>query len=458
LEVKSPLYDERIERAVIGNLMVDQTVQDTIIPRLRPDYFFDSTCYVLASAIIEMYKDKKKIDMLTVRRHVKVDDMDLLKIQTDGATAINIHENVAIIQQLYVQRYAGRVAAKLNSLSEENGLDVEEISKVIDEAYKEIDMVFSGARRVYSFEESLNESVEAAKKRFELFQKGELPGIHTGFIGLDGYLFGWQKSDLVIIAARPSMGKTSICLHHARSAARKGKHVRIYSLEMSRIRLVDRMILSECGFKANRFASGDMMDENLKEIQQAADKLKNMNIWIDDKSARSIESIHSDARRWNREGQCDIVIIDYLQLSEASDEHARITLNERASRISRRAKAMAKDLDIPVLLLSQLNRETERRSGLKIPQLSDLRDSGSIEQDADVVLFVYRPSVYGDDECERAKTAYNIDDCENLGFYIISKNRNGSCGYMMFQHNESLTKMWDSETTQTKELEEKEPF
>jgi replicative DNA helicase len=231
----------------------------------------------------------------------------------------------------------------------------------------------------------------------------------------------------------------------------KGKSVRIYSLEMSTIKLVDRILLSECGFKHYKYSSGDLAKEHLEEIKRAGDGLRNLRIWIDDKAARSIESIHSDARYWKRNDECDMVIIDYLQLSEVSDEHARLNLNERTSRISRKAKAMAKDLGIPVLLISQLNRDIERRSGLKMPMLSDLRDSGAIEQDADVVLFIYRPRIYGDGECELVKNNYKLNDCDDMGFYIVAKNRNGPTGYVLFRHNESLTNLKDYEKSVNQE-------
>jgi replicative DNA helicase len=434
--------------------MIDQTIQDLIIPQLQEKYFYSDITAEAARVIIAMYKEGKKIDLLTVKHKCRIDPAELMQIQGEGASAINIQENVAILKDLYTLRYGRESGIKLLKASE--GKSADKISAIIDEARAEIDKTYSGASESISLTDFIDSSISKVCERKKDFAAGRLPGIRTGFYELDNLLHGWQDSDLIIIAARPSMGKTSLGLYHAKSAARQGKQIRIYSLEMDSVKLTDRLLLSECGFDHHKYLSGNLNDENLAEIRRAGDRLRELNIWIDDKPARSIQSIYSDAKYWKKEGACDIVIIDYLQLAELTDDHARLTLNERTSRLSRRAKAMAKDLHVPVLLLSQLNRDVERRSGLKIPTLADLRDSGAIEQDADIVIFIYRPCVYDQNEMTGAATEYMLDKPESSGLYMISKNRNGPTGYIRFRFNESMTRLTDYSIKQS--AGEKIPF
>jgi len=448
-EIKnSPPFDSEIERAVVGNLMVDQTVQDLIIPQLNEKYFYSDVTMEIAHTIMTLYKEGKKIDLLTVKHNCKVDPVELCQIQGEGAPAINIQENVAILKDLYTQRYASVISGKLLRASEAR--DTDKISDIIDEAQTEINNTYSGAGESVSFSDLIDSSISKVLERKKDFMAGRIPGIKTGFAELDNLLHGWQDSDLIVIAARPGMGKTSLGLHHAKAAARQDKQVRIYSLEMDSTKLTDRILLSECGFSHYKYMNGNLNEDELAQIRRAGDRLRNLGIWIDDKPARSIQSIHSNAKYWHKEGLCDMVIIDYLQLAELTDDHARLTLNERTSRISRRAKAIAKDLKVPVLLMSQLNRDVEKRSGIKTPTLADLRDSGAIEQDADIVMFIYRPVLYNDDERALAASEYQLDNPDTTGLYLINKNRNGPTGHIRFRFNESLTNLSDySFETQT---------
>jgi len=263
-------------------------------------------------------------------------------------------------------------------------------------------------------------------------RKGEIVGITTGLLDLNKKLT-WRTEDLIIVAARPGMGKTAMCLKYAKEAAKKGNHVRIYSLEMSDISLTERILLSESDIPADKFRNGYMSNDDLNSLEVSAKKLQDLNIWIDDKPARTVTSISSTAKKYHRTGQCDIIIIDYLQLTEPETEGST---NDKIGKITRTLKKIAKELKIPVILLSQLNRSVEQRTD-KIPQLSDLRDSGNIEQDADKVLFLYRPEYYGKMQDEDGEST------EGVGVCIIAKNRQGACGAVKFRYNESLTKIFD---------------
>lgn len=433
-------HDEKIERSVLGALLTNEGLFDDIYDIISKDSFYFDKHKLIFEASKQLYNNSRTVDILMVtdklRQSNKLEDAgDILYItslqESMGSSSI-IENHCARLKELQLQRYLIDFSNKNVSLIKEKE-DVSANLELIEKAQDEINNIISFGSHVKSFRLNIDEAIEQAHQRVQITRSGEIVGITTGLIDLNNYLT-WEKEDLIIIAARPGMGKTAMCLKHAKEAAKKENHVRIYSLEMGEIALTNRLLLSECDLDATKFRRGYLSDIDLSKLEIAARKLESLNIWIDDKPARTVSSISADAKKWNKKEQCDLIIIDYLQLTESETEYG--STNDKISKITRGLKKLAKEIKVPIILLSQLNRQVESR-GSKIPQLSDLRDSGAIEQDADKVLFIYRPEKYGITEDE------DMNDLRGVGFYIIGKNREGATELVKFKYNESLTKIFD---------------
>ncbi len=433
-------HDEKIERSVLGALLTNEGLFDDIYDIISKDSFYFLKHQLIFEASKQLYENNQTVDILMVtdklRQLNKLEDagdvLYITSLQENMASSSIIENHCARLKELQLQRYLIDFSSKNVNLIKEKQ-DVSLNLELIEKAQDEINNIISFGSNVKSFKANIDKAIDSAYKRVEITRSGEIVGITTGLVDLDHYLT-WENEDLIIIAARPGMGKTAMCLKHAKEAAKKQKHVRIYSLEMGEIALTNRILLSECDLDATKFRRGYLSDVDLGKLEIAARKLENLNIWIDDKPARTVNSISADAKKWNKKEQCDLIIIDYLQLTESETEYG--STNDKISKITRGLKKLAKEIKIPIILLSQLNRQVESR-GSKIPQLSDLRDSGAIEQDADKVLFIYRPEKYGIIEDESG------NDLRGVGFYIISKNREGAAETIKFKYNESLTKIFD---------------
>jgi replicative DNA helicase len=285
-----------------------------------------------------------------------------------------------------------------------------------------------------------NSAVDEAFERIKRAEQGMPVGISTGFNNLDALTFGWKPAELTILAARPSMGKTAVMLHFAKAAANAGRTALIFSLEMSKISIADRLLLSESNdneMNINHYKSGRMADYEKNMLEVLLERIWNKPIYINDTPGLTIGQIRACAKEMRRNGKCDIVFIDYLQLCKGKGVGNNRTRDIEVSEISREAKEMAKEMNIPVILLSQLSRDVERREK-KRPALSDLRDSGAIEQDADIVIFVYRPEYY-----KQSITDNYGAEIKNYGELIVSKNRNGRCGDVAYTHAVGMTKFFD---------------
>ena len=270
---------------------------------------------------------------------------------------------------------------------------------------------------------------------------GGVTGVPTGLHALDRLTAGWQPGDLNIISARPSVGKTAFALHLALAAARAGKHVLVNSLEMQGERLGDRWLCTQApDISAGHLKTGQLDADEQHQALEAARELARLPIYVDDNPKMSMDHIRSSALLQKSKGRCDMLIIDYLQLCDMKSEQKNRNREQEVAEASRKAKMLAKELNIPVILLCQLNRECEMR-GDKRPALSDLRESGAIEQDADVVMLLYRPALYGLPVERKSKLS-----SEGLGVVIVAKNRNGDIGDVYFSHNSSLTKIWNYES------------
>ena len=270
-------------------------------------------------------------------------------------------------------------------------------------------------------------------------QSGQSLGITTGIHSLDNVTGGWKPSQLIVLAARPAMGKTAVMLHFALSASRQGKAVCIFSLEMSDVSLTDRLLLAVSGVDAERYRTGLLTPDDWRRISEAEATMQGLPLYIDDKPTVTMHYIRAQSMLLQKRGRCDIIFIDYLQLADTSTGKNRNREQEIAN-ASRSAKMIAKELSVPVVLLSQLSRKVEDRAD-KTPQLSDLRESGAIEQDADIVAFIHRPAYYGDKTIITPKG--NEINASGVGVLTLAKQRDGATAGVLFSHNYSMTKIED---------------
>jgi replicative DNA helicase len=422
---KLPPQSLDAEESVLGALMMDKNAVIRVADILRPEDFYKRAHQLIYSAIVALYEKSEPIDALSLSNKLK----ESSELETIGGTtyltslvnsvptASNALHYAKIVRHKKILRDLISASQDIANLGWQENQDIE---LVLDEAEKKI---FSISERSLKQDfMPIKLALEDAFERIDRLHKGDgaLRGVSTGFADLDHYLAGLQKSDLVILAARPSLGKTSLALDIARSVAVKEKiPVGIFSLEMSKEQLVDRLLASEAGVDLWRLRTGrlsmDGEDSDFSKIQEAMGILAEAPIFIDDAASSNILQMRTMARRLQAEHGLGLVIVDYLQLMEGRDGGSENRVQE-ISEISRSLKNLARELDVPVLALSQLSRAVESRSP-QIPKLSDLRESGSIEQDADVVLFIYR------EDREKPNT-----EKKNIAEIHIAKHRNGPVG------------------------------
>jgi len=326
----------------------------------------------------------------------------------------------------------------LHALAPDIMIDYES-APIIEKAEKTIRDIQS--RTVDLIDYSVGETLSRTMQMYSEREAGRVPGIDTPLNQLTYFTGGWQPGDLIILAARPSIGKTAFALACAVEALKTGKSILIFSLEMSRERLMDRLLIGYSDCDPMRYKTGKLNPLEKQNIRSVSEKLQQCNLFIVDKGAMGLSDIEAYATARHREGKCDIIIIDYLQLMKTRHEKNK-TRDGELSEVSRGLKLMAKELNVPVIALSQLNREVEKRSDKK-PMLADLRESGAIEQDADLVLLLYRAAFYG---IETIEVGNNTESSIGIGELIIAKHRNGETGTEYFRHNGSLTRIYSYNT------------
>jgi replicative DNA helicase len=348
------------------------------------------------------------------------------------ASAANIEYHARIIAQKHIQRELIRVSTNVIRDAYEDTTDV---FNLLDDAEKGLFAITqNNLSRSYESMGSLSSKV--LKQIEELTQKGDgLTGVPTGFTDLDRLTSGWQPSDLIIVAARPGMGKTSMVLAVALNAARDfGKGVALFSLEMASTQLVQRLISMEAEIAGSKMRNGKLEDYEWQQLQTTVERLSNVPIFIDDTPAINIFELRAKCRRMKQQHDIQMVIIDYLQLMTGSTEGKGGNREQEIAGISRALKSLAKELNIPVIALSQLSRAVEVRGGSKRPQLSDLRESGSIEQDADIVAFIYRPEYYQILEDESGQSLKGIAE------FIVAKHRHGALDTVRMRFQDTFAK------------------
>ena len=421
------------EEAVLGAILVNPTSLGRIVELLKPDSFYKPAHKVIYAAVLELFNKNEPIDIVTVSEHLRnKEELDtaggrsyINDLALNVVTTANIEFYAKIIQEKEIKRALISAGSEIVAMSYEN----EDTSNVLDNAQK---LIFNIAAQkdttdLVGIQDLVVASYEQIEQRFN--NKDDLVGVTTGFYDLDAITSGLQKSDLIILAARPSMGKTAFALNLAQNVAMKGKKgVAIFSLEMPKQQLVKRMLCAEAEVEANRVTSGNLQPRDWEKLVEAMTRLSEARIYIDDTSSITSIDIKAKCRRlMMEEKELGLIVIDYLQLMEGGGNPN--DRNQQISAISRSLKGLARELDVPIIALSQLSRGVESRPD-KRPMMSDLRDSGAIEQDADIVMFIYRDEYY------------NKDDVNNKGKaeVILAKHRNGAVGTIELLFQSNITK------------------
>ncbi|MCP9611048.1 replicative DNA helicase [Coprobacter tertius] len=419
---------QELEEAVLGALMLEKDAYAIVSDILKPDCFYEHKHQLIYSAIVDLAMQQKPIDMLTVaeqlRRRGELDEVggEFIIAELTGrvASAANIEFHARIIAQKYLARELIRFSSEISTKAFDETNDVDDLMQEAEGKLFEISQ-----RNVKKDVTQINPVIKEALDILQIAsnRKDGLSGLQTGFNDLDKITSGWQNSDLVIIAARPAMGKTAFVLSMAKNMAiNYNTPVAMFSLEMSNVQLVNRLIVNTCEIPGEKIKSGQLAPYEWEQLMSKIKDLYDAPIYIDDTPSLSVFELRTKARRLVREHGVKILIIDYLQLMNASGMSFG-SREQEISTISRSLKGLAKELNIPIIALSQLNRSVENRQDKdKRPQLSDLRESGAIEQDADMVCFIHRPEYYKIVEDEAGHSLVGLAEI------IIAKHRNGATG------------------------------
>jgi len=438
--LRTPPQNIDAEKALLGSIMLRPEIIGDISDTVSSNHFYIDKHRVIYETMMDLYSKKEPIDLLSVSTKLKerkqLEEIGgssfLTELVNQVPSASNAKHYANIVQKKHIMRSLIAAADEITQLGYE---DDAELEVALDKAEKTIFEITSSPTS-HKFVE-LKNILDEAWERIDLLHntKGVLRGVPSGFKKLDNLLSGFQKSDLVILAARPSMGKTALALDIARQAAvHHNVPVGIFSLEMSAQQLVDRMLASESKVDSWKLRTGNLKaDEEFASIQESLAKLSKAPIYIDDMPGNNILRMRSVARRLKSEKGLGLIIVDYLQLMLPVNSRSSDSMVQQVTEISRSLKNLARELDVPVLALSQLNRAVEARGGK--PRLSDLRDSGSIEQDADVVMFIHREDKYKEDS-----------DKPNIAEVMIQKHRNGPVGNCELYFDEKRTTFLDIES------------
>ena len=433
---KIPPQNLELEEAVLGGMLVDKRGVDEVIDILSDEAFYVPAHQKIYAAIDKLFKESKPIDMLTVREQLlkdgtlkEVGGADyLVHLTVKVSSSAHIEYYARILMQKYIQR---RLIKMSNEVIEEAYNDETDAMNLLDSAEEKLFSISQG--NITRTSESAFDLVKQAIKKIEELhnRKEEFSGIPSGFTKVDELTAGWQPTDLIIVAARPAMGKTAFTLSMARNIAVDSKiPVAFFSLEMSSIQLITRLISSETGISSDKLRTGKLTEEDFERLTYKTQTLLEAPLYIDDTPSLSIFDLRAKARKMVSQHKVKIIFIDYLQLMTANASGKGVGNREQEiSTISRNLKALAKELDLPIIALSQLSRNVESRLGHKRPQLSDLRESGAIEQDADIVTFLYRPEYYKLDTWDDGSESSTANQAE----FIVAKHRNGGLDNIRLQ-------------------------
>lgn len=440
---KLPPQSIELEEAVLGALMIEKDALNSVIDILKADSFYKESHQRIYNAIITLFTNSEPIDLLTVTTQLRqLGELEIVggaqyitALTTKINSAANIEYHARVVAQSAMKREMITVASKILQDAFEDTTDVFTLLDAVEQSLFKISE--SNIRKNYADMSTLmTEALRELERRRE--QKDGLTGVPSGFTQLDRLTSGWQPTELIILAARPAMGKTAFVVSSLRNAAVDFNiPVAIFSLEMSAVQLVNRMISAEAEIDSEKLKKGTLAPHEWTQLHQRIDRLMRAPIFIDDTPALSILELRAKCRRLKQQHDIQMVVIDYLQLMQGDGGKGGGNREQEIASISRALKNLAKELNVPVIALSQLSRAVETRGGDKRPQLSDLRESGSIEQDADMVAFLYRPEYYGFTQDEAGNSV------QGIGEVIMAKNRSGSLDTIQLRFIGKYTKFMD---------------
>lgn len=418
---KAPPHDYELEEVVLGALMLEEDAEYEVMDTIRPETFYKHENQEIYKAILDLKKANSKIDIYTVTEQLSKNGV-LEKIGGAYYVAsltekVGSSSHLAFHARILEQKAIKRVLINWNNMLQIKLFDdTADLQDIIDESYNMIDyalnhIVKGTASTVKSIlPDVIKEITEASKSG------NGISGVPTGFPSIDKVTQGWQNTDMIVVAARPSMGKTAFALSMMINIAQQGIPCCLFSCEMSKNQIVKRILSMTSGLNSSLLRGGNLNSDEWQHLDSFVPFCESLPIYIDDESSMSVQSFKTKSKKYVSEYGCKIIVVDYLQLMREKGSQNR---EQEVANISHSMKDVAKELNVPVIALAQLNRSVESRQGDKRPQLSDLRDSGSIEQDADIVCFIHRPEKYGIDLTEDGIST------EGLGQIIIAKNRNG---------------------------------
>lgn len=434
-----------IEESILGALMLEKDALTAVIDILKPENFYKEAHQEIYRAIIQLFNEAAPVDLRTVVNQLRKNDKlafvggayYITFLTTRVSSAANIEFHARAVVEYAIKRELIAIATEIQKRAYE---DTQDIFSLLDQSEQALfEITDSNIRKNYDNMRSLlGEAFKILEKKRQ--HKDGLTGIPSGFISLDRVTSGWQNAELIIVAARPGMGKTAFLLSALRNAAVDHKHpVAIFSLEMASLQLVNRLISAEATLASEKIKKGTLADHEWEQLVYKTSQLSQAPIYIDDTPAMSIFELRAKCRRLKAKHDVQLIAIDYLQLMSGDSIKGAGNREQEIASISRSLKSIAKELNVPVLVGSQLSRAVETRGGDKRPQLSDLRESGSIEQDADMVLFLYRPEYYGMTEDEAGNPTQGISEV------IVAKHRNGSLDSVALKFIGKYTKFTDHE-------------
>jgi len=444
---KLPPQAVDFEEAVLGAIMLEKDAIHDVIEILKPECFYKESHARIYRAMVALSAREEPIDLLTVTQELRRDNLleeiggpfFLTQLTTRVLSSVHAEYHARIIYQKYIQRELIRVATNIQERAFDESVDVDDLLNSSEQALFEITQgsIKKEVQPINRLLAKALEDIHAAGQNHDA-----LSGVPSGYTKIDRLTAGWQPTDLIIIAARPSMGKTAFVLSMARNmAVEHGCSVALFSLEMSASQLVKRMIVSETELDSDKIRSGRLESYEWEQLDTQIRKLTEAQIFIDDTPALSVFEFRAKCRRLVQQHKIRIAVIDYLQLMTWTGD-TKGNREQEVSNISRSLKAIAKELNIPIIALSQLNRNVESRSGLqnRRPQLADLRESGAIEQDADIVAFIHRPEYYGFTEDAEGNSLMGVAEI------IIAKHRNGATENITLTWKQRFAKFVEPET------------
>ncbi len=448
---KLPPQNIECEENVIGSILIESHCLHSIVGLLSPDVFYKESNQVIYEAIINLYDNNKSIDLSTVTNQLRKNGklevaggaFNITMLTSRIASSANVMDYVKVLLEKFIARKLIQTSTEIIRNAFEDSTDIFELLDSAEVEMSKVNEISVRGGTMSHISSSVKKAKGELNTRVKSFKNGLPTGIPTGLSELDKILGGWQNSFLHILASRPGMGKTAMMLKFVRSAALAGFKPCVYSLEMSEISLANRMLLSMCDVDHYNFKKGSMTDRDWNEINNAEMELVKLPIYLDPNPNVTTRYIKSNSRLMKKKGKCDIIFIDYLQLIDSAiDGNRNRNREQEVAQASRQCVIIAKELNVPVILLAQLSRKVEDRKGNR-PELSDLRESGSIEQDARVVMFLYRPEYYGVEFDSAGNSS------KGVGELIVAKNSEGATDDIAFRYNESLTKISDFNTEYT---------